>query len=251
MDNLFSVEDKVVIITGAARGNGKAIAEGFLFNGAIVYFVDKIEEIIDIVKKTGHRNAHPVICDLANKNSMKELVSEVVSKNNRIDILVNNAGISLSSDDPYAEHLWDETFAINLKAVFILSNLVVDVMKRQRSGSIINITSLGAELGFPGNPSYVASKGGLKQLTKAMARDWAQFNIRVNNICPGYIRTNMTLKSYGNPKLKYERDNRIMLNRWGEPSDLVGPALFLASDASSYITGIDLPVDGGWLSKGL
>ena len=124
-------------------------------------------------------------------------------------------------------------------------------MKEKRSGSIINITSLGAELGFPGNPSYVASKGGLKQLGKAMAVDLAQYNIRVNNVCPGYFKTDMTRKSYNDPHLREARNKRIMLGRWGNPSDLVGPCIFLASEAASYITGIDLLVDGGWVAKGL
>jgi NAD(P)-dependent dehydrogenase (short-subunit alcohol dehydrogenase family) len=142
--------------------------------------------------------------------------------------------------------------AVNLHAAFQLATMAARVMKKQpQGGVIINITSLGAMLGFPNNPAYVASKGGLRQLTKAMAYDLSRYNIRVNNICPGYMRTDMTRKSYQDQEIKAERDRRIMLGRWGKPEDLVGPCIFLASEASSYITGIDLPVDGGWLAKGL
>ncbi|MBA7589844.1 5-keto-D-gluconate 5-reductase [subsurface metagenome] len=112
-------------------------------------------------------------------------------------------------------------------------------------------SSLGAELGFPNNPSYIASKGGLKQLGKAMAVDLSEYNIRVNNVCPGYFKTDMTRKSYNDPHLREARNKRIMLGRWGNPRDLVGPCIFLASEAAAYITGIDLFVDGGWIAKGL
>jgi hypothetical protein len=134
--------------------------------------------------------------------------------------------------------------------LFLLSQAVVRHMMK-KGGSIINITSLGAETGFSNNPAYMASKGGLKLLTKAFAKDWAKYNIRVNNIGPGYIRTDMTRKSYADPELKRKRDERIMLNRWGKPDDLGGAAVFLASDASLYITGQDIYVDGGWLANGV
>ena len=124
-------------------------------------------------------------------------------------------------------------------------------MSKRKKGSIINITSLAAERGFVGNPSYQISKAALKQLTKALACDWGQKNIRINNVCPGYIKTPMTIKSYNNPKLKKIRDMKMILKRWGKPNDLVGPCIFLASDASSYMTGSDIFIDGGWLVKGL
>ncbi|MDA9772570.1 SDR family oxidoreductase, partial [Amylibacter sp.] len=113
-----------------------------------------------------------------------------------------------------------------------------------------NITSLGAELGFPDNPSYQMSKAGLRQLTKALARDWGEFGIRANNICPGYIKTAMTTKSFNDIKLNKQRSDNTLLKRWGEPEDLIGPALFLVSDASSYMTGTDIYVDGGWTANG-
>jgi NAD(P)-dependent dehydrogenase (short-subunit alcohol dehydrogenase family) len=249
--NIFSVKDKVVIVTGAMRGNGRAIAEGFLEHGAVVYFFDLLEDIESIVELTKSYRAHSIVGDLRNKADIDRLVSTAQEENGCIDVLINNAGVSLSADDCYKEDVWDMTFEVNLKGSFLLSSKVAEVMKEKRTGSIINITSLGAELGFPGNPSYVASKGGLKQLTKAMAVDFAQYDIRVNNVCPGYFKTDMTLKSYNDPDLREARNKRIMLGRWGNPSDLVGPCIFLASEAAAYVTGIDLLVDGGWVAKGL
>lgn len=129
--------------------------------------------------------------------------------------------------------------------------MVAKYMIRQREGVIINITSLGAEQGFSNNPAYVAFKGGLKQLTKALAKDWAKYNIRVNNLGLGYFKTEMTRNSWQDQKLMQERAARTMLGRWGEPKDLVGPAIFLASNASRYIMGQDLYVDGGWLANAI
>ena len=124
-------------------------------------------------------------------------------------------------------------------------------MKKQKSGSIINITSIAAEFGFANNPSYVSSKGALKQMSKAMAVDLGDHGIRVNCICPGYIRTDMTEKSFNNETLHEERLRNMIIPRWGSPNDLVGAAIFLSSDASSYVTGSDLVVDGGWCAKGM
>jgi len=124
-------------------------------------------------------------------------------------------------------------------------------MKSAGGGSIINITSLNAELAFPGNPAYMASKGALRQLTRSAAYDLAPYGIRANNIAPGYIKTAMTEKSYNNQQLYEARQSRTILGRWGTPGDLAGAAIFLASNASSYITGQDLYVDGGWNIKGL
>ena len=124
-------------------------------------------------------------------------------------------------------------------------------MVKKKNGVIINFTSINAELGFPKNPAYVASKGGLKMLGKALAKDWGKFGIRVNNIGPGYMKTEMTRKSWQNKKTRKSRTSRTLLNRWGEKDEIVGPCIFLASDASRYITGQDIYVDGGWLANGL
>jgi len=254
MHTQFSLEGKVAIVTGAARGNGKAIAEGLLGAGATVYFVDKLAtELEETVQGTKNKRAKSIVADLSVREDL-EMIAPLVYKNEgKIDILVNNAGITVvQSSENHSEEEWDKVLLINLKVPFLLSQQVARAMiEKGNGGSIINITSLGAELGLSNVPGYTASKGGLKQLTKTFAADWAKYNIRVNNIGPGYIKTGMTKQSYADPELKKKRDERIMLDRWGESEDLAGPAIFLASDASRYVTGQDVYVDGGWLAKGI
>ena len=181
------------------------------------------------------------------------IASTFASMTCHIDCLVNCAGYTKASDAikyPYDE--WNKTVAINLTAPFALIRFVAnDMIDAHIWGSIINITSIGASMGFPNNPAYGASKGGLRQLTKAMACDLATYGIRINNVAPGYTRTDMTACSWKNKHTRDARTARTMLGRWAEPEDIVGAVLFLASDLASYITGQDIVVDGGWTSKGL
>ena len=254
MSNQFSLNGKVAIVTGAARGNGKGIAEGLLGAGATVYFVDMLQpELEETVQALKNEKAKSIVADLSVRAELDAIVPFVLKNEGRIDILVNNAGITaVQPSEEHTEENWDKVLLINLKVPFLLSQAVARAMiEKGAGGSIINVTSLGAELGLANVPGYTASKGGLKQLAKTLAFDWAKHHIRVNNIGPGYMKTNMTRGSFGNPELKKSRDDRMMLARWGEPNDLAGPAVFLASDASSYITGQDIYVDGGWLAKGV
>jgi NAD(P)-dependent dehydrogenase (short-subunit alcohol dehydrogenase family) len=240
LDTLFSLKDRVAIITGASRGNGQAIAQGFVEAGATVYNIDIIKG-----KNLDIKFLH---CDITNDQELCNNINHIFEEEGRIDILVNNAGITRSS---YSDQDWDDTYAVNLRAPFVLSRLVLKYMKKAGTGSIINITSLNSELAFPDNPSYVAFKGALKQLTKSIALDFGEHNIRANNLGPGYIKTKMTEKSWRNEKSNEARKNKTALKRWGHPEDLVGAAIFLASNASNYVTGQDIYVDGGWLIKGL
>ncbi len=252
MRNQFSLKNKVAVVTGAGRGNGFAIAKALFNAGATIYMTDLLkEELRASAQSLGQKRVKWIVADLSNNRQIQKLVRALEKKERHIDILVNNAGISLSEpSEIYGEENWDKTLSVNLKAPFLLSQAIVRRLMKA-DGSIINITSIGAEQGFSNNPAYVASKGGLKQLTKALAKDWAKYNIRVNNLGPGFMRTSMTSKSYANPELKKKRDQRIMLDRWGESEDLGGAAVFLASDASLYVTGQDIYVDGGWLANGL
>jgi NAD(P)-dependent dehydrogenase (short-subunit alcohol dehydrogenase family) len=252
LSTLFSLQGKVALVTGAARGNGKAIAEGFLWAGAVVYFIDVLKEDLLFLKNQIQSNkAKFITADVTDFVLMKDIMKNIYEDEERLDILVNNAGVTLpGASGTYSDDRWEKTHRINLKAPFRLSQMAAEYMK-SRGGVIINITSLCSELGFSNNPAYVASKGGLKQLTKALARDWAKYDIRVNNLGLGYFKTDMTKKSWKDKKLRQERAEKTMLGRWGESSDLVGPAIFLASEASKYITGQDLYVDGGWLAKGI
>ena len=228
---MFSLKDKIIIVTGANGGNGSAISDGLEEYGATVVRAD--------LPKYNVRN--PIQLDM--------LVANALQYDNRIDGLVNCAGVTHGNDVfDYTDEDWDNTYQVNLKAPYELSRKVAKHTK-QTGGSIVNITSLNSELGFPNNPAYVTMKGGLKQLTKSLAVDLGKYNIRVNNVGPGYIKTNMTKKGWKNNREEIE--NRTILGRWGEPKDLVGSIIFLLSSASEYITGQDIYVDGGYLTKGL
>ncbi|NLX03664.1 MAG: SDR family oxidoreductase [Phycisphaerae bacterium] len=212
---------------------------------------DELQSVEQAVAERGGR-ALAVPTDLRNNDDLISLVEKAAGEFGRIDVLVNCAGVSVGGPShEYAETDWRFTFDVNVDAAFKLAKLVAVHMIPQRSGSIINITSIGAAQGFPNNPAYQASKGALQQLTRALATDWARYNIRVNNLCPGYFMTAMTRKSWSNPQIASRRAARCMLNRWGEPRELVGPVIFLASEASSYMTGNDLFIDGGFNKTGI
>ena len=241
--DLFNVVNSVVVITGSNRGNGFAIANGLSNAGAKVVRIDLAFD--------NKLNTTDIVFDLANQSQIKSLVKDITIKFGRIDALVNNAGVSIASTSPYSDDsTYEKTLSINLHAAFAMCSAVCPVMANQKTGSIINITSLGAELAFPNNPAYQMSKAGLRQLTKAIARDWGEFGIRANNICPGYIKTEMTSKSFADAELNQQRKNKTLMKRWGESTDLIGPVVFLTSEASSYITGTDIYVDGGWTANG-
>jgi len=253
VSNLFSVEGKVAIVTGGASGNGRAISEGLLNAGASVVIVDNnpvlLSQALDTFSEQQHRLAI-LKEDITHENAEKRIVDFAIEQFGEVNILINNAGVSFPKEENYPKDLWEKTFDVNLKGPFLLMREVANAMK-SNGGSIINITSLNSELAFPNNPAYVASKGGLKQLTKSFALDYGKYNIRVNNVGPGYMKTGMTKKSWANKQTRKERSDRTVLGRWGDPVDLVGSIIFLSSDASSYVTGQDLYVDGGWCIKGL
>jgi gluconate 5-dehydrogenase len=191
-------------------------------------------------------------CDLSDAKAVGALADFILTTQPRIDVLVNNAGVTFPHElFDYPDDFWHKTFRVNLEAPFQLARRLAPRMKEHGGGSIINVTSIGAELGFPNNPAYGAAKGALKQLTKSLAFDLGPFGIRVNNLGPGYFHTDMANLSYSDPDRRAARAGRTLLGRWGEPEDLAGAVIFLASDASRYMTGQDLYIDGGWLVKGL
>jgi len=214
----------MIVVTGSTGGIGKAVKEAFEAQGESVFGIDK------------HN------CDLADDSQIRAMVRGMLQP---ISTLVNCAGVSFQGE--YGDmDIWDKTFGVNVRAVYSLSCLIKLLMPE--NGSIINITSMNAEKATPMNPAYIASKGALKQLTKAMAYDWAP--IRVNNVCPGYVHTSMTHKSWSDVDARKLREARTMLGRYAEPEEIAKVVLFLASDAASYITGADIVVDGGWMCKG-
>lgn len=250
----FDINDKIVIVTGGARGNGLSIAKGLFDNGAKVVLVDINKQLLNkAYENFNDINAIKILADINRPSDRKKIIDQTLKNFSKIDCLINNSGISISnSSEKYKSGDWEKTISTNLSSIFYLTQEVAKKMiKNKIEGSIINITSLGSSFGMPNNPAYVASKGGLKYLSKAMALDWGKYNIRVNNISPGYIQTTMTKKSFDNKKTRLDRSHRTMLNRWGKPEDLVGAAIFLISSESSYITGSDLIIDGGWTAKGL
>lgn len=252
---IFSLEKKIAIVTGAAQGNGKAISEALLKAGSTVILVDISKKQLEKTHKhfkSLKLKSYMFCCDITSQESLESLYKFVITKFKRIDILVNNAGVTHPhSIINYPEEFWNKTYEVNLKAPFNLSKIFVKTMKKQHSGIIINITSINAELAFPDNSAYVAFKGALKQLTKSLALDLGKWNIRVNSVGPGYFRTEMTKNSWSNVKRRKQIANKTILNRWGTPKDLEGLIVFLASDSSSYITGQDIYVDGGWIAKGI
>ena len=248
MENLFSIEGKVIIITGSGRGIGYQLAVELAKYSAIIYSLDR--KFTKKIPKNLSSNIIQIKCDITDYKKIKQVFKKIFVKEKRIDVLINNAGVSFVSQKKnqfYSEKDWAKTINVNLTGSFYCSKEVIRYMLKQKNGSIINMTSINAELGFPRNPAYNASKGGLKMLGKAFAKDWSKFGIRVNNIGPGYIKTEMTSKRFANKKTRLERQNQTLLGRWGEPDDLIGPCIFLASDASKYMTGQDLYIDGGWI----
>jgi NAD(P)-dependent dehydrogenase (short-subunit alcohol dehydrogenase family) len=253
--HLFDLAGRTAIVTGAARGIGRAIAEGLASVGVFVALADVLEEgLADAERTVAARGFRCVAVktDICSDEARAALVGRTISEFGRVDILVNVAGITRPHpSEVYPADDWDLTLAVNLSAMFHLCKLAARDMIPRRSGAIINVSSIGGALGFPNNPAYQASKSGVLGLTRALATDWAKYGIRVNALCPGYTHTDMTDKSFRDPRTHAARATRTMLNRWGQPAEMVGPVIFLASDAASYVTGQELFVDGGWLTAGL
>ena len=236
LDNFLSV------VTGASQGNGKAIANALEKNGSYVVGVD-IKECVG-----NSKNFRGDVCDL---QFIKTVFDYCEKQEFESIVLINNAGITLPSNYPYPVGDWDRTLAVNLTAPFCWIESFIPIFERVKSGAIINITSLGAERAFPNNPAYIASKGGLKMLTKYYAKALGEHGIRANNVGPGYIVTEMVEKSFSDQQQRKIRENHTLLDRWGQSQEVADACVFLASNESRYITGQDIYVDGGWLANGL
>jgi 2-dehydro-3-deoxy-D-gluconate 5-dehydrogenase len=249
----FDLNGKNALVTGSHRGLGAAIAVALAKAGANVGCHGRdanpgaaCDEIRGARRKTFYFSA-----DLAEPKSSAALIEKTVSEFGAIDILVNNAGtIRRAPAAEYSMEDWDELIAVNLTAVFRLSQLAArQMLERGAGGKIVNIASL---LSFQGGilvPAYAAAKGGVAQLTKAMANEWAGKGINVNAIAPGYMATDNTTALRNDPVRSRQILDRIPAGRWGEPSDIAGAAVFLCSPASDYVHGHVLAVDGGWLGR--
>jgi 2-deoxy-D-gluconate 3-dehydrogenase len=248
----FDLRGKTAVVTGANPGLGQGISVALAQAGASIVGVGRssMEETERLCREAG-AGFHGVQADLATLEPIERIVAEGSAVGGRIDILVNNAGIIRRADAiEFSEQDWDDVMNVNLKSTFFLTQAVARTMLADgRGGKIINIASL---LSFQGGiriPSYTASKSGLAGLTRLLACEWAGKGINVNAIAPGYFVTNNTEALRDDPKRSSEILGRIPAGRWGDPGDLGGAAVFLASSAANYIHGVVLPVDGGWLAR--
>jgi 2-deoxy-D-gluconate 3-dehydrogenase len=248
----FSLKGKTALVTGSSRGLGAGIALAFAEAGAQVALHGSHavpDAIIAQVDSTGAKHIQ-LIGDISQTSVCALLVEQVIQHFGTIDILVNNAGIIRRAPAiDHSEEDWQAVIETNLSSVFRLTKLAGNYMLHRGSGKVINIASLLTFQGGINVPSYAAAKGGVGQLTKAFANEWADKGVNVNAIAPGYIETDNTKDLRANPERSRQIMERIPAGRWGCPEDVAGAAVFLASNASDYIHGHVLVVDGGWLSR--
>ena len=252
MKDLFELEGKVAIVTGGNRGIGKAIARGFATMGVNLILVArdsvKTAEAAQEMRNEFGIRVLAVKVDVQQEQEINTMVAEALDAFGRIDILVNNAGGNIRKmPQDYLIAEWDEVLNTNLRSAFLCSKAVYPAMKETGSGKVINIGSMTSIFGGAKLAPYGASKGGILQLTRSLAVAWAPDNIQVNAILPGWINTDLTAQARKEiPGLNERVLARTPVGRWGNPDDLTGSAIFLASHASDFITGIALPVDGGY-----
>ena len=248
----FNLKDKVAIVTGASSGLGKGIALALSEAGASLVLVSRRLQLLQEVAKLINKKDQECFCfsaDVSKKEQVKHTVEEAVKIFGKIDILVNTAGINRRNlVENFSEEDWNAVIDINLKGTFLFSQAVGKVMIKQNKGKIINTASMTSVIGGQNIPAYSASKGGVVQLTKAFAVAWAKYNINVNTIGPGWFKTPMTKSLYEDKDRNSQTLSRIPMKRWGEPEDLAGAVVFLASEASDYVTGTTIYVDGGYLA---
>lgn len=247
------LKGKVGVVTGSSRGIGRAIAIKFAKEGAAVVVNSRkkasAQKVVDEIKKTGGK-AIAVAGDVSKAETAKKLVDAAVKKFGSLDVFVNNAGVvSYSNFVDLKEKEWDSLMDVDLKGVFLCSQAAArQMIKQGNGGKIINISSIAGFIGFHDLPHYCAAKAGVIELTKQMALELALHRINVNSIGPGAIQTEMTKELEGDPKAIEQILTRIPLGRLGQPEEIANVAVFLASDEASYITGVTIFVDGGWLT---
>lgn len=251
-DRLFKVEGKNALITGSTGGLGSLFAQALAENGCNVILhgskQEKVDAQVNSFKEMNYR-VFGYAFDIMDGEQIYTSVQKIVKEVGDIDILVNNAGINLRAPlEDFDDEEWDRIIGINLTGAYKVSKAVVKGMIQQKSGKIINIGSMQSEMSRPTIAPYAASKGGIKMLTKGMATDWAKYNIQVNGIGPGYFKTDMTRPLWENREFDSWLRNRTPSDRWGNPEELAGALLFLSSEASSYVNGQMIYVDGGLLA---
>ena len=252
---LFNLTNKVALITGGNGGIGFAMAKAIGEAGATVVIAgrneDKNKKSIEELNLL-NIECKSLIVDVANENSCNKLIEDVVQTFGKLNILINNAGTNIRKrPEEYELKEWTSIIDTNLISTFICSKAAFKHFKNINSGKIINIGSMHSLFGAPLGSAYSASKGGVVQLTKSLANTWAKDNIQVNAVLPGYIDTTLTRQARVDiPELQKRVEERTPAGRWGDPDDLGGIAVFLSSDASNYVTGTAIPVDGGYSING-
>ena len=249
IERLFGLHGRIALVTGSSAGIGAAMAGGLAGAGATVVIngrnADKVEGVVEQINGAGGK-AHGVAFDVTDSAQVRAGVAKIEAEIGPIDILVNNAGIQRRMPlEDFPEATWRELMSANLDSVFFVGQAVARAMIPRKRGRIINICSVQSELGRPGIAPYTASKGAVKMLTKGMAIDWGKYGIRVNGLGPGYFRTELNKALVDDEKFSAWLSGRTPLGRWGEVDELVGAAIYLAADASSFVNGHILYVDGG------
>ena len=246
---MFSLKGKNALVTGGNSGLGKAFAEALALSGANIFIPsisDDTENVVDQFESYGVKCIF-IKSDITQKGSPEKIIKRMVDELGSIDILVNNAGICRINDVlDFDRGDWDPMIAVNLTAAFEMSHEAAKFMTHQKSGKIINICSLFSYLGGLGSPAYAATKHGIAGLTKAYCDELAKFNIQVNGIAPGYYATAITEQTRENPESNKKILDHIPANRWGDVEDLMGTVVYLASNASNYVNGHIVTVDGGY-----
>lgn len=249
----FDLTGKKALVTGGSKGIGLAIAAGLANAGAKVLITGRDETVLqEVADELSRRNLDVSwkVADVTSKQAVVELFDFIDAEFGGVDILVNNAGMNIRKPLVEVEEQdWDKVIGTNLKGIFLVGQQAAKRMISQQNGCIINISSIMGQVGNPLQTSYAASKGGINQLTKVWAAELAEHNIRVNALAPAYIKTPMTEPFLQDPERLEKLVGRTLLKRMGEAEEMIGPALFFASGASSYVTGQILYVDGGWTAN--
>lgn len=249
---IFDLTGKVALVTGGGRGLGRTFAEALASAGADLVLVGRTKTDLESAAKevaAQGRSAYPITADVTVPEQVDAMVAAALEHFGHIDILVNNAGMNVRKPVlDYGIEDWDQVLGLNLRGYFLVARAVGRHMVARRFGRVINITSILAAIGLPNQAGYASSKGAVTQLTKVMAIEWAPYNVTVNCLGPTYFETDMTRPLYQDPERKTFIESRTPMGRWGQPEELAGAIIFLASDAARFITGQTLFVDGGWLA---